>query len=269
MWWNVKRRASTEWRTKGKGSWKCVFFYSQLFPLSSRQLFSEYKHKFLLGESLHLCLLPSGFNTGVYCRASSPCMAWYQHHFIWCLRPSRCLTSRDLPSLLISVAFLELTFLLRWRNKKLKCLQQKDLPAGWRSSSQPRQKQCQRLGKREVLWPLQVLWKTTASLRMTLENPFWQPETAEVKSFATVLLVSEIWDWLQLCLTEPSTFTTQSVVLVLTPLSCPWKRMHPWFYKAVDNVSTGEEGELFLNNTAKREAGNECCVQVLYFLASV
>lgn len=182
------------WReNKGKGQFEMFrFFLNQLFPLNSRQLFREYKHKFLLRESLHLCLLPSGFNTGVYCRASSLCMTCYQHHFISCLRPSRCLTSRDLPFLLLSVAFLELTFLLRWRNKKLKCLQQKDLPAGWRSSSQPRQRQCQRLGKREVLWPPRVLWKTTASLQMTLENPFWQPETAEVKPFATA--PTGFWD---------------------------------------------------------------------------
>lgn len=225
--------------------------------MSSRQLFSEYKHRFLLGESLHLCLLPSGFNTGVYCRASSPCMACCQRHFIWCLRLSRCLTSKDLPSLLISVPFLELTFLLRWRNK-LKCLQQKDLPAGWRSSSQPPQRQCQRLGKRDVLWPMRVLWKSTASLWMTLESLLWQPETAEVKPFATALLFFEIWDWLQLCPSLSNRATCfcypQSAILVQTPLSCPWKRrrmLHaPWFYKAVDNVSSGEEGELFLNNTA-------------------
>lgn len=175
------------------------------------------------GDSIPFCPLSTGFSTGVYCRPSCPCTVPCQQCFIWYLRPNRPLISRGLPSLLISATSLGLTYLLRQRSKRLKCLQQKNLPAGWRSSSQQCQRQYQRLGKRENLRPVQVPWKTVASCApWTLERQLWCPQPGEVKPCASVM-VSDISETVyNFCPTGPSTSSTHSVVLVQTP--CLWKK---------------------------------------------
>lgn len=163
------KKISLYWGKGEKGS------LESLLPafLLELKVVVQWAQGFARQDSIPFCLLSSGFSTGVYCRALCPYMACCQHHFIWYLRPNRCLISRGLPSLLISVTSLELTFLLRWRSKRPECLQQKNLWLGWRRCSQQCQRQCQRLGKREVLQPAQVLWKkVTSHVPWTLDSQF-------------------------------------------------------------------------------------------------